>query len=58
MAVQPGRSSSEEIPDLHTQLECLLDEVWRDEKGWRFDDRLNNALGIRRDQRPNGSTRR
>ena len=33
-----------EVPDLHSQLEELLDEVWRREAEWRFDDRLGLAL--------------
>ena len=31
-------------PDLETQLESLLDCVWRAEADWRFDDRLAMAL--------------
>ena len=32
-------------PDLQTQLESLLDQVWRCEGSWRLDDRI--ALAIR-----------
>ena len=35
------------IPDLQTQLESLLDCVWRAEADWRFDDRLTMALQLR-----------
>jgi heme-degrading monooxygenase HmoA len=28
-------------PDLHTQLESLLDQVWRSEADWRLWDRLD-----------------
>jgi hypothetical protein len=28
-------------PDLHTQLESLLDEVWRCEADWRLYDRID-----------------
>lgn len=35
-------------PDLHSQLEDLLDAVWTAEDNWRFDDRLDIALGLRR----------
>ena len=28
------------VPDLHSQLESLLHEIWRLEAEWRFDDRL------------------
>ncbi len=31
------------ILDLHSQLEELLNEVWRCEAEWRFDDRLDLA---------------
>jgi hypothetical protein len=30
-------------PDLHTQLESLLDQVWRSESDWRLWDRLEAA---------------
>ena len=32
-----------EVPDLHSQLEELLNQVWRCEAEWRFDDRLDLA---------------
>ncbi len=32
-------------PDLQTQLESLLDQVWRCEGSWRLDDRI--ALAVR-----------
>jgi hypothetical protein len=35
-------------PDLHSQLEELLNEVWAAEANWRFDDRLDLALKARR----------
>jgi hypothetical protein len=28
-------------PDLHTQYESLLDQVWRCEADWRFYDRID-----------------
>lgn len=31
-------------PDLQSQLETLLDEVWHDEASWRLDDRLDLAF--------------
>ncbi len=37
-----------ETPDLATQLEAILDAVWEAEDNWRFDDRLDLALGVRR----------
>lgn len=36
----------QECPDLATQLEGLLDAVWEAEANWRFDDRLDLALGV------------
>ena len=36
-------------PDLQSQLEGLLDAVWRAEADWRFNDRLDIALKTRRD---------
>jgi hypothetical protein len=33
-------------PDLHTQLESLLDEVWRCESTWRLDDRIALAVKV------------
>ncbi|HEX6547358.1 MAG TPA: hypothetical protein VF134_01285 [Candidatus Dormibacteraeota bacterium] len=35
-------------PDLQTQLEALLDQVWRCEAEWKFDDRIDVALHLRR----------
>ena len=35
--------------DLQSQLEALLDTVWRAEADWRFNDRLDMALKQRRD---------
>ena len=36
------RARSDE-PDLHTQFESLLDQVWRSESDWRLWDRLDAA---------------
>ncbi len=36
------------VPDLQSQLEALLDAVWDAEANWRFDDRLDQALKLRR----------
>jgi hypothetical protein len=30
-----------DAPDLHTQLETMLDQVWRSEADWRLWDRLD-----------------
>src|SRR4030088_146624 len=32
------------VPDVQTQLETLLDQVWRCEADWRLDDRINLAV--------------
>jgi hypothetical protein len=37
-----------DIPDSQTQWETLLDQVWRCEAEWRFDDRLDLATRSRR----------
>ncbi len=36
--------SRSDAPDLHTQLESLLDQVWRSEADWRLWDRLDAAV--------------
>ncbi|HLQ60935.1 MAG TPA: hypothetical protein VK131_03635 [Candidatus Acidoferrales bacterium] len=36
------------VPDLHSQLEELLGAVWGAEANWRWDDRLDLALKVRR----------
>ena len=33
-----------DAPDLHSQLESLLDQVWRSESDWRLWDRLDAAV--------------
>jgi hypothetical protein len=35
--------SKSDAPDLHTQLEAMLDQVWRSEADWRLWDRLDAA---------------
>ena len=30
-----------DVPDLHTQFEDLLDQVWRSEAEWRLYDRID-----------------
>lgn len=38
--------SRSDAPDLHTQLEALLDQVWRSEADWRLWDRLDAAVTL------------
>jgi len=38
--------SKSDAPDLHTQLETLLDQVWHSESDWRLWDRLDAAVMI------------
>ena len=47
---------STDAPDLQTQLEALLDQVWRSEADWRLWDRLDAAvlLESRRKKRNRG----
>jgi len=33
-----------DAPDLHTQLESMLDQVWKSESDWRLWDRLDAAV--------------
>ncbi len=35
-----------DAPDLHTQLESLLDQVWKSESDWRLWDRLDAAVAL------------
>jgi hypothetical protein len=37
-----------DAPDVRTQFETLLDQVWRCEAEWRFDDRLDLATRLER----------
>ena len=36
--------SKTDAPDLHSQLESMLDQVWRSEADWRLWDRLDAAV--------------
>lgn len=36
--------SRSDIPDLHTQLESLFDQVWQSESDWRLWDRVDAAV--------------
>jgi hypothetical protein len=38
--------SKSDAPDLHTQLETMLDQVWRSEADWRLWDRLDAAVNL------------
>jgi hypothetical protein len=42
-----------DAPDMHTQLESMLDQVWRSEADWRLWDRLDAAVALdaQREQR-------
>jgi hypothetical protein len=51
--------SRSDIPDLHTQLESLLDQVWRSESDWRLWDRVDatvmlESIRVRRAQGASG----
>ena len=51
-----GQRGHGDIPDLRTQWESLLDQVWRSEAEWRLWDRVDasvrlEALREERDQR-------
>lgn len=44
-----------DAPDLQTQLESLLDQVWQSESDWRLWDRVDAAVRLEtiREQRAN-----
>lgn len=48
LAVRPQAAAT---PDLQTQLEGILDSVWKAEADWRFNDRIDMALKTRRGAR-------
>lgn len=39
-----GARGRSDIPDLRTQWESLLDQVWRSEADWRLWDRVDAAV--------------
>ena len=39
-----GQGGRSDVPDLRTQWESLLDQVWRSEADWRMWDRLDAAV--------------
>lgn len=41
-----GQGGRSDVPDLRTQWESLLDQVWRSEADWRLWDRLDAAVQI------------
>ncbi len=43
--LRTGAGPAPEPPDLQSQLEELLDKVWKSEAEWRLDDRI--ALAVR-----------
>jgi hypothetical protein len=40
------RGAKSDVPDLRTQWESLLDQVWKSEAEWRLWDRLDAAVRI------------
>ena len=45
-------SKSAPRPDLQTQLEDLLNQVWMSEKEWRLDDRISLSQRLGHGPRP------
>ena len=47
-------------PDLQSQLESILDQVWKSEADWRLWDRLDAAVALetRRERRQKNGDRR
>jgi hypothetical protein len=37
-------SNRDEVPDLQTQFEALLDTVWRSERMWKLQDRIEAQI--------------
>lgn len=48
--VRQLRPDSYESPDLHSQLEELLSQVWRSEKWAALEDRIDLSLGVIRNR--------
>jgi hypothetical protein len=50
-----GQGATSGVPDLRSQWESLLDQVWRSEAEWRLWDRLDAAVRIEtlREERAN-----
>ncbi|HXM56655.1 MAG TPA: hypothetical protein VOB72_14760 [Candidatus Dormibacteraeota bacterium] len=50
-AEQPARrqTGTEPPPDLHTQLEAVLHQVWAEEERWRREERIDLAVRHVRD---------
>ncbi len=56
-----GPGARSDVPDLRTQWESLLDQVWRSEADWRLWDRLDAAVrrdSLREQREANRQTRR
>jgi hypothetical protein len=45
----PFSVSRSEGPDLHTQFEALLHQVWEQEAAWREEDRIDMAARLYRE---------
>jgi len=41
--------SKESPPDLYTQLEAVLHQVWTEEARWRWEERIDLAVRLVRD---------
>jgi hypothetical protein len=50
--------SRSDPPDLHTQLESLLDQVWRSESDWRLWDRVDAAVRLETIREKKGASQR
>ncbi len=55
-----GERSRNDVPDLHTQWESLLDQVWQSEADWRLWDRVDAVVRLEtlREQRGRQEGRR
>ncbi len=53
-----SKNDRNEVADLQTQLESLLDTVWRSERMWKLEDRMNLQVEADRSPEPRARWRR
>ena len=53
-----SKNDRNEVADFQTQLESLLDTVWRGERMWKLEDRMNLPVEADRSPEPRARRRR
>ncbi len=53
-----SKNDRNEVADFQTQLESLLDTVWRGERMWKLEDRMNLQVEADRSPEPRARRRR